>query len=74
MKNKNPKAKTFKPSVATLKRMGFTISGHWASRNCFSIYIPTITYDKLFDEIELYGENLGKSKKLNEIKNALGIN
>tara|TARA_S200002703_G_scaffold151104_1_gene150071 strand:+ start:541 stop:750 length:210 start_codon:yes stop_codon:yes gene_type:complete len=66
-------SKTQKPSITTLKKMGFTISGHWAERNCFTAYIPTLTYNKLFEEIQLYGENLGKAKKLKEIKNALDI-
>lgn len=71
---KKLKAKPNKPSVATLKKMGFTISGHWAHRGCFQVYLPTLTYNKLFEDIQLYGENLGKARKLNEIKNALGIN
>ena len=71
---KKPKAKPSKPSVATLKKMGFTISGHWAHRHRFNVYLPTLTYDKLFEEIQLYGEKLGKTQTRNEIKNALGIN
>ncbi|MEK9983464.1 MAG: hypothetical protein VW879_01865 [Opitutae bacterium] len=74
METKKQKANTAKPSIATLEKMGFTISGHWASRKCFEIYIPSITYEKLLDELELYGENLGKAKKLDEVHNALGIN
>lgn len=74
MKSKKQKTNTAKPSISTLEKMGFTISGQWASRNSFQIYIPTITYNKLLDELELYGENLGKAKKLNEIKKALSIN
>ncbi len=70
---KTPKTKPSKPSLATLKKMEFTISGHWAHRHRFQVYIPTLTYNKLFEEIQLYGENLGKTRKLNEIQEALGI-
>ena len=71
--NDTPKTKPSKPSLATLKKMGFTISGHWAHRHRFQVYIPTLTYNKLFEEIQLYGEKLGKTRKLNEIQEALGI-
>ena len=68
------KAKPSKPSIATLKKMGFTISGNWAHRHRFNVYLPTLTYDKLFEKIQLYGWNLGRSEACNEIKKALGIN
>ena len=71
---KKPKAKPSKPSIATLKKMGFTISGQWAHRHRFNVYIPTLTYNKLFEEIQSYGEQIGKTRTRNEIKNALGIN
>ena len=73
MKTKEQKSKPSKPSVATLKKMGFTISGNWAHRHRFNVYRPTLTYNKLFEEIQSYGENIGKNEKLNEIKQALGI-
>jgi hypothetical protein len=73
MTHKKPKSKTTKPSKVTLEKMGFTISGHWAERNCFQVYLPTLTYNKLFEEIQLYGENIGKTRKLQEIQNALEI-
>lgn len=74
MNTKKPKSKITKPSGSTLKKMGFTVIGHWAHRHSFQVYLPTLTYNKLFEEIQLYGENIGKAKKLKEIQNALGIN
>lgn len=74
MKTKEQKSKPSKPSIATLKKMGFTVSGQWASRHGFNVYLPTLTYDNLLEKVQLYGENLGKDRKLNEIKKALGIN
>ena len=57
----------------TLEKMGFEISGHWAQRGTLSLYLPTLTYQKLVDDIHLDGVNLGKAQKLNEIKKALSI-
>ena len=57
----------------TLEKMGFEISGHWAQRGALSIYLPTLTYQKLVDDIYLKGVDLGKAQKLNEIKKALSI-
>ena len=73
MKTKEQKSKPSKPSIATLEKMGFTISGHWAYRHGLDVYLPTLTYDNLLEKVQLYGENLGKARKLNEIKKALGI-
>ena len=73
MKTKKQKTKPSKPSAATLKKMGFTVSGQWAHGHGFNVYLPTLTYNKLFKEIQSYGENIGKNEKLNEIQDALGI-
>jgi hypothetical protein len=62
-----------KPSKSTLEKMGFTVDGHWAERDSFSIYLPTLTYSKLIDNIYLHAFNLGKQNKLDEIKKWLEI-
>jgi len=66
-------SKKQKPSNSMLEKMGFTINDHWAKKNCISLYLPTLTYKKLVDDIHLHGFNLGKQSKLVEIKKALEI-
>jgi hypothetical protein len=65
--------KSLKPSGSMLEKMGFSVNGHWAEKGCFSIYLPTLTYGKLIDDIHKQGIDLGKQKKLNEIKKALEV-
>ena len=62
-----------KVTKKTLEKMGFEISGRWAKRGILSLYLPTLTYQKLVDDIHLHGIDLGKAQKLNEIKKSLGI-
>ena len=75
MKQKPDKhtSKNEKPSKSILEKMGFTVNGNWAERGCLSIYLPTLTYVKLVEHIHLRAFNLGKQKKLNEIKKAFEI-
>lgn len=65
--------KNEKPSKSILEKMGFTVNGHWAKRDFISIYLPTLTYVNLVERIHLHGFDLGKQKKLDEIKKALQI-
>jgi len=66
-------SKRQKPTNYMLEKMGFAISGHWAEKNCLSLYLPSLTYEKLVGDIYLHGFNLGKQSKIDEIKKALEI-
>jgi len=75
MKQKPDKhtSKKQKPTNSMLEKMGFTINDHWAEKDCLKLYLPYLTYENLVDDIHLHGFNLGKQRKLSEIKNALEI-
>lgn len=75
MKHKLDKntGKNQKPSRSMLEKMGFTVSGSWAKRGILSIYLPTLTHQKLVDDIYSQAFDFGKQNKLNEIKKTLEI-